>query len=121
MSTQIVRNSLLKSSISIKSIRDSVGSFSVGFMRAQNTSSEIVQETNEINNFKRSLISKDDSYFRKRQENIKRKQREDEIESSTVGGAIKKQGSITSTSTRGFLGRILDFLGVVLVLSLIHI
>ena len=115
MSTQIVRNSLLKSSISIKSIRDSVGSFSVGFMRAQNTSSEIVQETNEINNFKRSLISKDDSYFRKRQENIKRKQREDEIESSTVGGAIKKQGSITSTSTRGFLGRILDFLGVVLV------
>ena len=114
MSIKIVRNSLLKSSISIGSIRKSVTSFTKGMKGAQKTASEIVEQTGEDNKFLRSLISKDKSFFRKRRESVRRKEREDEIEASTVGGSIKRQGSILGKSTRGFLGRILDFLGIVI-------
>jgi len=114
MSIKIVRNSLLKSSISIGSIRKSVTSFTKGMKGAQKKASEIVEQTGEDNKFLRSLISKDKSFFRKRRESVRRKEREDEIEASTVGGSIKRQGSILGKSTRGFLGRILDFLGIVI-------
>ena len=43
MSIRARRNSLLKSSISINTIRDSVNSFNDGLVKANNTASEIVQ------------------------------------------------------------------------------
>ena len=43
-----------------------------------------------------------------------RKQREDELEASSVTGVSKKQGNIIQRSTRGFLGRILDFVGTLI-------
>ena len=61
------------------------------------------------------MVRNDDLYFRKRQENIRRKDREDELEASSVQGAPKTQGTILGKSTRGFLGRILDFLGILLI------
>ena len=109
------RNSLLKSSISINSIRDSVTKFTKGLISSRDNASEIVKQTSENNKFKRTLIGNDNSYFEKRRENARRKQREDEIESSTVQGVTKRQGSVTSRSTKGFLGRILDFFGIVLI------
>ena len=115
MSQQVLRNSLLKSSISINSLRKSVANFTKGMKGAQKTASQIVRQTDEDNKFKRSLISKDRSFFRKRREAVRRRQREDEIEASTVGGVIKRQGSVLGKSTKGFLGRILDFFGVVLI------
>ena len=114
MSIKVVRNSLLKSSISIDSIRKSVTSFTKGMKGAQKKASEINAQIDEDNKFKRSLISKEQSFFRKRREAVRRRQREDEIEASTVGGVIKRQGSILTKSTRGFLGRILDFLGIII-------
>ena len=115
MSNAIVKNSLLRSSINIKSISRSVSSFSTGFIKAQATATDIQKQTEDDKEYKSTLIRSDDSYFRKRQENIKRKDREDEIESSTVGGAIRRSGSVVSKSTRGFLGRLLDFMGVMFV------
>jgi len=115
MSNAIVKNSLLRSSINIKNISRSVSSFSTGFIKAQATATDIQKQTEDDKQYKSTLIRSDDSYFRKRQENIKRKDREDEIEASTVGGAIRRTGSVASKSTRGFLGRILDFMGVVFV------
>lgn len=115
MSQQVLRNSLLKSSISINSLRKSVANFTKGMKGAQKTASQIVRQIDEDNKFKRSLISKDRSFFRKRREAVRRRQREDEIEASTVGGVIKRQGSVLGKSTKGFLGRILDFFGVVLI------
>ena len=109
------RNSLLKSSISINSIRDSVSKFTEGLINSRNNASEIVKQTNESNKFKRTLIGNDNSYFEKRRENARRRQREDELESSTVQGVTKKQGNVVSRSTKGFLGRILDFFGIVLI------
>ena len=115
MSKQILRNALLKSSISIDSLRKSVSNFTKGMKGAQKTATKIVRQTDEDNKFKRSLISKDRSFFRKRREAVRRRQREDEIEASTVGGVIKRQGSVLGKSTKGFLGRILDFFGIVLI------
>ena len=112
---QAVRNSLLRSSSSIKNIARSVTAFTSGFSTAQKSAEGMSESIEEDNKFKKSLLVTDSSYFRKRQENIRRKDREDELEASTVGGAVKKSGDITQTSTRGFLGRILDFIGVLFI------
>ena len=112
---QAVRNSLLRSSSSIKNIARSVTAFTSGFSTAQKSAEGMSESIEEDNKFKRGLLVTDNSYFRKRQENIRRKDREDELEASTVGGAVKKTGDITQTSTRGFLGRILDFIGVLFI------
>ena len=109
------RNTIRKTSISIDSIRNSVRNFGEGIKRAKLQADEIIKNTRESNQFRRGLIGKDNQYFRKRQENIKRKQREDELEAQNVKGVAKKQGNLFQRSTRGFLGRILDFLGILLI------
>lgn len=109
------RNTIRKTSISIDSIRNSVRNFGQGIKRAKLQADEIIKNTRESNQFRRGLIGKDNQYFRKRQENIKRKQREDELEAQNVKGVSKKQGNLFQRSTRGFLGRILDFLGILLI------
>ena len=115
MSLQSRRNSLFKSSISIKSIGDSVQKFSKSLRGARKNADQAIKTIRQKNIFKRSLVRNDDLYFRKRQENIRRKDREDELEASSVQGAPKTQGTILGKSTRGFLGRILDFLGILLI------
>ena len=115
MSLQARRNSLFKSSISIKSIGDSVQKFSKSLRSARKNADESIKTIRQSNIFKKGLIRNDDLYFRKRQENIKRKDREDELEASSVQGAPKTQGNILTKSTRGFLGRMLDFVGVLLI------
>ena len=115
MSQEQLKNSLLKSSLSIDRIRKSVSDFTKGMRGAQKTASKIVEQTNEDNKFKNRLISKENSFFRKRREAVRRRQREDEIEASTVGGVLKRQGTVIGKSTKGFLGRILDFFGIVLI------
>ena len=115
MSISARRNSLLKSSISIKSIGDTASSFFKGFRLARNNANEIVENTRESNKFKSTLIRQDNIFFRRRQENIRRKDREDELEASSVQGAPKTQGAILAKSSRGFLGRILNFIGILLI------
>ena len=117
---RIVNNSLLKSSISIKSIQNSVTKFSAGILRARSSAGEIAEITNENNKFKQSLIGRDNEFFRKRREGVARKVREDELEATTVGGVLRRQGTLVAKSTRGFLGRILDFIGVLLLGWLIN-
>ena len=109
------RNSLFKSSISINSIRTSATQFSKSLRRTSVIASQIEKTTRQRNIFNERSISKDNEYFRKRRENIRRKQREDELESSNITGVTKKEGNIVSRSTRGFLGRILDFFGIILI------
>ena len=110
-----IRNSLLNSSISINSIRSSATQFTKSLRRTSVIASQIEKTTRQRNIFNERSISKDNEYFRKRRENIRRKQREDELESSSITGVTKKEGNIVSRSTRGFLGRILDFFGIILI------
>ena len=114
MSISSRRNSVLKSSLSIKSIADTVVKFKESLSSARSSAQDAQQQLRETNQFKRTLIRKDNIFFRRRQENIRRKDREDELEASSVQGTSKRQGSMLAKSTRGFLGRILDFLGILL-------
>ncbi len=114
MSLSARRNALRKSAVSIDTIRKSVSGLSVGLINIGKQSRELLKQTRESNIFKSTLVRKDGEFFRKRRENILRKQREDELESSSVTGVAKKQGNLIQKSTRGFLGRMIDFLGVLL-------
>ena len=109
------RNSLLRSSISINSIKDSASEFSKGLTRTNILAGGIIETTRKRNLAISRSTAKDNEYFRKRRENIRRKNREDELESSTVSGVTKKEGNILQRSTKGFLGRILDFFGIILI------
>ena len=111
MSISNQRNSLRDSSNSINVIRDSVSGLSNGIRNLRKNANKILLLTQNNNNFKRTLIKKDNDFFNKRRENVLRKQREDELEATTVTGVAKKQGNLFQQSTRGFFGRILDFLG----------
>ena len=115
MSIRNRRNSVRKSSISIDGIRNSVRLFNKGIAVARSISTDILEKTRERNRFKQTLSAKDNEYFRRRQENIKRKQREDELEAQDVKKLPKTRGNLITRSTRGLLGRLLDFLGVLLV------
>ena len=68
MSIRRRRESLLKSSISINTIRDSAVNFTDGLSKSNTTARNIAQKTNENNNFKRRLIGKDNEFFRRRRE-----------------------------------------------------
>ena len=109
------RNSLRKSSIGVDSIRKSVTSLGEGLTAIGNKSSELLKQTRLTNQFKSKLIKQDGEFFRKRRESVLRKQREDELEASTITGVTKRQGSLVQKSTRGFLGRILDFVGILII------
>ena len=115
MSITSRKNSLFKSSISIKSIGNTATSFLKSLTNSKIIAQEITEKTRETNKFKRTLISNDNKFFRKRQENIRRKDREDELEASQITGVTKTQGAVLAKSTRGFLGRILNFIGILLI------
>ena len=115
MSIEKRRNSLLKSSLNIRSIGESVNKFREGLTSARISADNTVKKLRQNNIFKRNLIRDDNKYFQQRQENVRRKAREDELEASSVQGVPKTQGTILAKSTRGFLGRILDFLGILLI------
>jgi len=115
MSIRLRRSSLRKTSIGIDSIRKSITSLSEGLVSIGKNASELLKETRKSNQFKSKLISQDAEFFKKRRENVLRKQREDELEASTVTGVTKRQGSLVQKSTKGFLGRILDFIGMLII------
>lgn len=63
----------------------------------------------------RESISKIKFFQNKRNQQVRRKEREDILESSGISGATRRMQTIATQSTRGFLGRILDFVGTLLV------
>ena len=115
MSISSQRAALRKNTINLNRIRRSLVSFNRNIRAARLQASEIVKQTSERNKFKGGLISSDEKFFRMRQENIKRKNREDALEATTITGVAKTQGSLLQRSTRGILGRMLDFIGILLI------
>ena len=115
MSEKQRKNSLLRSSISINTIRRTASQFTKSLERSNIIAKDIIKTTKDRNLFERNATAKDNEYFRKRRENIRRKQREDELEASSITGVTKREGTVTAKSTKGFLGRILDFFGIILI------
>jgi len=115
MSIRSRRDSLRKSSIGVDSIRKSITGLSEGLVSIGRQSSELLKQTRKTNLFKSKLIRQDAEFFKRRRENVLRKQREDELEATSITGVTKRQGNIIQKSTRGFLGRILDFVGTLII------
>ena len=110
-----VRQSLQRSSLSIRKIGESMSSFTQAIRKSASSSTKLVKLSNNNIVFKNKLISNDKKYFAMRREAINRKNREDIIEAGTTAGSIKRSGKIRTSSTKGFLGRILDFFGILFI------
>ena len=50
-----------------------------------------------------------------RREAVRRREQEDLIEAGRVPGILRRTSKVIGSSTKGFLGRIMDFLGTILV------
>lgn len=114
-SPQVIKGLVFRSSLNLKAISESSKSFSLGIGKATKIAGNITKDLNKRNILKRKLIVDDAYFFKKRRDNIKRKENESIIEASGISGAAKRAGAVIRDSTKGFFGRILDFLGYTLV------
>jgi len=115
-----VQQSLARTSTSIGRIQESIVSLNKNFSQTQKTAVKINSTLIKSNESKQSFLRLDSANFAKRREAVRRREAEDIVESSTVGGVIKRQGQVATTSTKGLLGRILDAVGLLMVGFLIQ-
>ena len=110
-----IKTSLLKNSDSIEGIQNSLNAFNVSLRAANSTSSTIIRNLNEGNKLKKDAILRRRNLFGKRREAVRRREQEDLIEAGRVGGILRRTSKVIGNSTKGFLGRVMDFLGSILV------
>ena len=108
-------NALISSTTSLNKISRSFSGLSTGIAKSSFLTRSIAKNINTENRNKRKLISSDASFFRSRREGILRRKREDAVEAQGLQGAIKQRGKVIKDTGKGFLGRILSFLGIVLI------
>jgi len=104
-----------RSSLNLSSINKSLKSLSANISDARKSAQNVGQTILDTNRQKRKAISRNSSLFRRRREAVRRKEREDIVEASTITGAVNRTKTAVINSSKGFLGRILDFLGTLLV------
>lgn len=109
------RESLLKSGDSLEGIKKSINAFGASLRAANNTSSVIIREFNESNRDRKNAILRKRDLFEKRREAVRKREREDIVEAGKVDGIFRRTGKVIGSSTKGFLGRVMDYLGTVLV------
>jgi len=105
----------LTSSINLKNINRSLSGLTESVRSARSSTSNMRKSLTESNRSKRTSLSSSSTIFRKRREAVLRREKEDLIEAGSVGGAVKRVGKVAMNSTKGFFGRILEYLGLVLV------
>ena len=109
------QQSLLKNSSSIENIKDSLNAFGVSLRRANSTSSTIVKSLYKGNRDKKRAMIKQRELFQRRREAVQKREQEDIIEAGKVGSVYRRSSKIISGSTKGFLGRVMDFVGTIMV------
>jgi LAS superfamily LD-carboxypeptidase LdcB len=92
----------------LTSLRESVAS-------SVSTAEGIINSVKKDNAAKRKNTANDNKLFRQRRNNILRQEREDALEASTVTGSLKRTGKVIQKSNKSFLGRIMDFVGTLLI------
>ena len=103
------------SSINLSKINKAVTGVTETVRKSKLLIDDISEKIGKTNERIKTKISDSAKVFQRRQQAIRRKVREDLIEASGLGGALRRANKVVSTSTRGFLGRILDFVGTILV------
>jgi len=110
-----IKKSLLQNSSSIETIQQSINSFGASIRKANTVSSSVIRQLYAGNREKKRSILAKNQLIQKRKEAARRREREDVVEAGKVGSIYKRAGTVIQNSTKGLLGRIMDFAGAILV------
>lgn len=110
-----IKKSLLQNSSSIETIQQSINSFGASIRKANSVSSSVIKQLYSGNREKKRSILTKNQLIQKRNEAARRREREDVVEAGKVGSIYKRAGTVIQNSTKGLLGRIMDFAGAILV------
>ena len=110
-----INKSLLNNSDSIENIQQSLNSFGASLRAANNTSSIVIRKFYDANRKKKEATTKMINLSMRRREAVRRREQESIIESGKVGGILRRTSKVIGDSTKGLLGRIMDFVGTILV------
>jgi len=105
----------MRSIINLDSINKSLSGLTESVKSAQKQSQVISKNIDDRNKIKRNALSMSSKLFARRRDNQRRREKEDLLEASGVMGALKSGGRTIQRTTKGFLGRILDFVGTVII------
>jgi len=95
--------------INITNVSKGMKSLNSGLGNLKKSSDTIKTVTLNKTRIKRESFARDKVLSNMREEAIRRRDQENIIEASSIGGAMKRTTSIIGDSTKGFLERILDF------------
>tara|TARA_A100001391_G_scaffold165331_1_gene125203 strand:- start:3609 stop:4808 length:1200 start_codon:yes stop_codon:yes gene_type:complete len=102
-------------SIKLDSINKAVDGLTSAVREANLIASNIGKKVREANVRLRERISNANKDFQKRLDSQRKKQREELIEALGIGGAMRRTGQVIKNTAKGFLGRIMEFISVVLI------
>lgn len=102
-------------SIQIRNISQSITGLGRGIQSAQSSAKTIQGTLKRSIALNRKSMRISQETFLKRRDAVRRREQEGLIEANTLSGATARQGSVAGNSTKGFLGRVMDFIGSILV------
>ena len=106
---------MMRSNLNLDSIKRSLSGLSESIKTAKTNSDQISESVTKRNAAKRESLSMSSKLFARRRDNMRRRDKEDLIEAGGVMGAFRARTRAVRNQTKGFLGRILDFLATVLI------
>ena len=104
----------MRSTLNLNNIRRSLSGLSDSVKGALKRSEQISDSIKDRNLAKKKSISMSAEFFAKRRDNLRRKEKEDMLEAGSVMGILRSSGKAIQRTTKGFLGRILDFVGTII-------
>ena len=104
----------MRSTLNLNSIKRSLSGLSDSVKGAIKRSEQISDSIKDRNLAKKESISMSAEFFAKRRDNLRRKEKEDMLEAGSVMGILRSSGKAIQRTTKGFLGRILDFVGTII-------
>jgi hypothetical protein len=99
----------ITSSINFDKVSGGIKSLNTGMGQLKKSADNVKNVTLNKTKIKRESIVRNRMLSNIREEAVKRKDQESIIEASGISGAFKRTGSVIANSTKGFLGRLLDF------------
>ena len=105
----------MRSSLNLNKINRSFDGLRDSIKGASDMSESISTNLDESIKVDRQRISMSSRMFARKRDLLRRRSKEELLEASGISGSIRNTGRVIRKTTRGFLGRILDFVGKVLI------
>ena len=101
----------MRSIINLNNINRSLSSLGRSVQGAIKSTENISENVKKRNLEKKEFISMSKEFFAKRRDLQRRREKEELLEASSIVGILKSSGRSIRKKTKGFLGRILEFIG----------